>query len=461
MRTRSALAAAAVAALALTACDTAAPPETVTTPPEQESTSPAAAEIELPDTPAGQVAAWVLELAAPDATGPTPQETEERFAEEFVSAVGGDVEAVFATQIRPLGPFTVTEVHPGDDLNLTLSLETPTDPLYLAIILDADERITGLQFFPDTSEAAAEITSLPDLDAELAQAGTWQTYVGEISGGVCTALYGTEGVPEGGEPAPSGSVFKLVVLAVVVDAIETGDLTWEDDLVITDELKSLPSGELQNRDSGSTVTVREAADLMISISDNTATDLLIDAVGRDRIEAALPDLGITDPDRLTPFLTTKELFLLGWGAPEVRAQWADADSATRAQLLDRLGDDLSDVDLGAVATDVVYTDGIDWFFTGAEVCAVLAGLVEVSETVAGAPVLDILALNPGGELPEGAQYLGFKGGSVTGEVASAYLIQLDDGSWRASVSHLFAGPEVAATVAAPYLHQAAVLAAEL
>ena len=44
---------------------------------------------------------------------------------------------------------------------------------------------------------------------------------------------------------------------------------------------------------------------MIAISDNTATDHLIDLVGRDRVEAALTVFGHSDPAMTVPFLTTR------------------------------------------------------------------------------------------------------------------------------------------------------------
>ncbi len=49
---------------------------------------------------------------------------------------------------------------------------------------------------------------------------------------------------------------------------------------------------------------------MISISDNTAADMLIEAATREACEAALVTQGNSDPERTMPFLTTRELFTL-------------------------------------------------------------------------------------------------------------------------------------------------------
>src|SRR5699024_5109109 len=116
----------------------------------------------------------------------------------------------------------------------------------------------------------------------------------------CTTVHASDAAQE---PAPSGSVFKLLVLSAVIEAVEAGELTWDDELTITPAVKSLPSGQLQDHPDGSTVPVREAATLMISISDNTATDLLMEKVGPERLAASLARVS-DEPDRLTPLLTT-------------------------------------------------------------------------------------------------------------------------------------------------------------
>jgi beta-lactamase class A len=50
-------------------------------------------------------------------------------------------------------------------------------------------------------------------------------------------------------------------------------------LTVTAQLKSLPSGVLQYESDGTQISVLDAATKMISISDNAATDMLINLVG--------------------------------------------------------------------------------------------------------------------------------------------------------------------------------------
>jgi hypothetical protein len=77
---------------------------------------------------------------------------------------------------------------------------------------------------------------------------------------------------------------------------------------IRDEAKSLPSGTMQDEAAGAEHTLREFATQMISISDNTATDHLIDYVGDAGVEKALKLAKHGNPAANIPFLRTRELF---------------------------------------------------------------------------------------------------------------------------------------------------------
>jgi beta-lactamase class A len=88
-------------------------------------------------------------------------------------------------------------------------------------------------------------------------------------------------------PGPLGSAFKLYVLGALGNAVASGKARWNQPLVITARLKRLPSGVLQAEPDGTAVSVQDTAAKMISFNDNTATDMLINLVGRPAVEAAL------------------------------------------------------------------------------------------------------------------------------------------------------------------------------
>ena len=106
--------------------------------------------------------------------------------------------------------------------------------------------------------------------------------VARVTGGGCKTVHAVDATT----PAPLGSAFKLYVLDALARAIAAGTVSWDQRLTLTSQLTSLPSGELSTEPAGTQVTVLQAAEDMISSSDNTAADLLITLVGRTAVESA-------------------------------------------------------------------------------------------------------------------------------------------------------------------------------
>jgi hypothetical protein len=229
-------------------------------------------------------------------------------------------------------------------------------------------------------------------------------------------------------PLAVGSAFKLFILAELVREVKAGERHWSD--VVTLDRRSLPSGFLQAWPKGSPITLHSLAALMISQSDNTATDNLLAMLGRERVERLLPALGVKAPERLRPFLSTREAFVLKLGAPALRARWAAASEAERRSLLagEIARGDLESIDpKGLLATPVAIRD-VEWFASPSDVVRTLDWLRRSGDSAA----LAILAINPGlPELRARFDYVGFKGGSESGVLNLSYLLRRKDGVWMA------------------------------
>ncbi|MEM9531025.1 MAG: serine hydrolase [Pseudomonadota bacterium] len=107
----------------------------------------------------------------------------------------------------------------------------------------------------------------------------------------------------------TASVFKIFSLGAVADAIQDRTITTDQLIPRVDEERT-PGGPLINEPDGTLLTVDELATLMLSLSDNTATDLLHELVGRERLNRLVGELGHSTPDAITPFLKTGEQFHL-------------------------------------------------------------------------------------------------------------------------------------------------------
>ncbi|MCC3266027.1 serine hydrolase [Arthrobacter gengyunqii] len=416
---------AAVLALSMTACSsTGAQAEPESQPTETENATEAAPQpaVGLPDTPAGLQAQWILTVINAE----TPVATDgftDTFADVILSELSAEQLAEVLEQVRSERPWTPINVNAAGTQGIFTLQSGAGELMDLQLSVDEAGMINGIFFGPGTPVRTP--------------AASWdevETGVASLPDGSGLAVYrvadGTAILDVDADTAkPVGSIFKLYVLVAVSDAVAAGTLSWDAKLTVTDDLRSLPSGELQDAPAGTAVTVREAAQKMIAISDNTATDLLMNAVGRPAVEQALSDAGHADPDRNTPFLSTRELFQLGWGVEEsVRGQWEEADDDGRRALLQTLPDGVLDIPAAAVTTPVWQQD-LDWFATAEDLMRAHLALQDRATTDAGAPLRDILGANNGLNLEIGGDwsYIGFKGGSAPGVMAGSWYLERSDG----------------------------------
>ncbi|MEG3179205.1 serine hydrolase [Sphingomonas sp. LT1P40] len=231
----------------------------------------------------------------------------------------------------------------------------------------------------------------------------------------------------GDQPMPIGSAFKLWVLAEAARQVNSGARKWSD--IVTLGPRSLPSGVTQSWPKDAPVTLHTLATLMISISDNTATDTLLTALGRERVDAMVTATGVANPAATLPVLTTIEAFRLkSSGNADIAAAWKAAGADGRRRLLrdnaTRLGKTQVDP---AIFGDKPVGPDVEWFASARDEAAVLNWL----RTRGGQRALDILAVNPG--LPSATQfdYAGFKGGSEPGVIFGSWLVRTKQGNWFA------------------------------
>lgn len=95
------------------------------------------------------------------------------------------------------------------------------------------------------------------------------------------------------DPIEAASVIKLTVMAEAFRQFEAGQLDPASTVTIRAEDKLPSCGALSYMHDGLNVTVLDLVTLMIILSDNTATNLLIDRLGMDHINAMIDSLGLT------------------------------------------------------------------------------------------------------------------------------------------------------------------------
>lgn len=92
----------------------------------------------------------------------------------------------------------------------------------------------------------------------------------------------------GDEVFSAASTIKIPVLVALFQEVDAGQIRLNEPLVMRPDLIASEAGVIQYQPPGTKFSALEIADLMITISDNTATNMLIDRLGGgSRSEPAL------------------------------------------------------------------------------------------------------------------------------------------------------------------------------
>ena len=96
----------------------------------------------------------------------------------------------------------------------------------------------------------------------------------------------------GDETYPSASLIKVVVLVTLLDEVNKGTIRLDERMSLLARDRVGGSGVLQYMGSGLNLTVGDAAYLMITLSDNTATNILLDHLDVKTVWAKMEALGL-------------------------------------------------------------------------------------------------------------------------------------------------------------------------
>ncbi|UUL82695.1 serine hydrolase [Sphingomonas qomolangmaensis] len=222
---------------------------------------------------------------------------------------------------------------------------------------------------------------------------------------------------------PIGSAFKLWVLAELVAQVKAGERRWAD--VVPLGAASLPSGITQSWPAGSPMTLQSLATLMLSISDNTATDTLMTVLGRERIDARAVALGA--PRTSLPVLATREAFTLKSADAAAVAGWATLTPADRRVRIAALPAKPLDP---AMFSGTPLRPEIEWFASPAAMVATLDWLRREGDPT----TLAMLAVHQPSPATRRFAYAGYKGGSEPGVLSLNHLVRDKQGRWYAVVA---------------------------
>jgi len=98
----------------------------------------------------------------------------------------------------------------------------------------------------------------------------------------------------GDERVKTASTIKVAVMIEAFARIAEGHARWTDELVLTKAARYGGSGVLPELADGLRLTLRDCVNLMMVVSDNTATNMVLDYLTTDAVNARMSTLGFRD-----------------------------------------------------------------------------------------------------------------------------------------------------------------------
>lgn len=328
------------------------------------------------------------------------------FDDAFLKVVGEkrlkDIIKIYRDE---LGNFQKVE-HLNNEFKLHFSGGTATARLHI----NANNRIDSLWFSPpqksadSLDEIIAALSKLPD----------------RVS--ICImrhkAAADSEATPEilaelnADQPMAVGSTFKLFLLQALEDDVAAGRRSWSDIIELKEEWKSFPSGILQDWAAGSRHSLETLAGLMISISDNTATDHIFHLLGTEKVREYFPE---TCKD----VLNTSQLLKMKFFFPTKAQQFIKASPEEKRGIVA----EMDSIGVASIASySAIYSlnkpvliDELEWLVSTRKLCETIWKLRDSSR----------IKINSATGLVDKTDWhtAGFKGGSEPGVLNYSWVLQ--------------------------------------
>ena len=229
-----------------------------------------------------------------------------------------------------------------------------------------------------------------------------------------------------------GSTFKLYVLSALTREMEEDNGRYWDEIFLVRDVclqtrcektgRSFPSGIIQDWPAPLPMTIQSLATLMISQSDNTATDALIEYLTEERVVREMIESGHSAPQLNQPFLTTQQMFKLKASSDDVIEAYRKADLEEKYEIAWAAQDrEITQDDVNASFAAGPRAIDIEWFASAHDLRRLLAYIPQDKHGI----TRQILAIQPSVSPKAAANYgpIFYKGGSEPGVLNYTWLLR--------------------------------------
>ena len=157
----------------------------------------------------------------------------------------------------------------------------------LVLSTGAGDALSVAQTAPETTQTADKV--LRDRLQVLAEGhhGHVAVYAEQLNTGRSVAI-------DADRPVQTASVIKLAILFEAMEQVRSGKAHWEEKLTLKPGDAVSGSGVLAFFDTPLTLSLKDVLTMMAIVSDNTATNLAIERLGIDEVNARIASLGLKE-----------------------------------------------------------------------------------------------------------------------------------------------------------------------
>ncbi|MGH9654705.1 MAG: serine hydrolase, partial [Bryobacteraceae bacterium] len=130
-------------------------------------------------------------------------------------------------------------------------------------------------------------------------------------------------------PVRTASTIKLPIMVECYFLAAEGKLKWSEPIKLVKPDIVGGSGILQDLTPGDVLPMRDVVDLMIVMSDNTATNLVLDRIGGDAVNARMAELGLRQTRVMRKVMGAKPQGITKAGAKPKNRKWGLGRSTPR------------------------------------------------------------------------------------------------------------------------------------
>ena len=216
------------------------------------------------------------------------------------------------------------------------------------------------------------------------------------------------------DPVPTASTIKLPIMIELFYEASEGHLDWNQKLELSEAEKVSGSGVLTELSGGDALSIRDLMHLMIVVSDNTATNLILERIGGEAVNRRMRQLGleqtavmhnIMEPRLHAASLSAAQIGMTAEGAKAGNQQWGTGRSCPRDMVTlltdlyrGTLVSPAASEEMIAVLRRQQYHDGIGRDMTGTPIASKSGALDHLRSDVAivyspGGPVAMAITVN--------------------------------------------------------------------